>query len=211
MNNPLVRRVLTVALIGVVSPACNSSIVNDYPSGPPGDLAFTSAAHGTNDIYLMEADGRDPRRLTSNLSDDYWSSWSPDGRRSPPIGMVTGSHTCCHCFTTSEINLVQSDRDPVNVGWNAPDVVGESWPTADSATVSHDSTHVTLLVFCHQACQGCRALRPLLSQLRQRFGNHDRVRLVSVVTSTAEAEAVDSLVATGFAQIVPLPGGVHSP
>ena len=81
MNNPLVRRVLTVALIGVVSPACDSGEMNDYHSGPLGELAFTSAAHGTNDIYLMEAEGRNPRRLTSNLSDDYWSSWSPDGRR----------------------------------------------------------------------------------------------------------------------------------
>ena len=33
------------------------------------------------DIFVMNADGTDMRRLTSSPSDDGWRAWSPDGRQ----------------------------------------------------------------------------------------------------------------------------------
>ena len=35
----------------------------------------------TGEIYVMDADGQNPRRLTNNPADDYFPSWSPDGER----------------------------------------------------------------------------------------------------------------------------------
>ena len=33
------------------------------------------------DIFVMNADGTDMRRLTSSPSDDGWRGWSPEGRQ----------------------------------------------------------------------------------------------------------------------------------
>jgi len=33
------------------------------------------------EIYVMDADGGNPRRLTNNPARDYAPSWSPDGKR----------------------------------------------------------------------------------------------------------------------------------
>ena len=44
-------------------------------------IAFHSDRDGNWDIYVMNADGSDPTRLTDNPAGDTWPSWSPDGRR----------------------------------------------------------------------------------------------------------------------------------
>jgi Tol biopolymer transport system component len=43
-------------------------------------LAFISNRTGTSEIYLMNADGTDQRRLTRNRASEYNPVWSPDGR-----------------------------------------------------------------------------------------------------------------------------------
>jgi Tol biopolymer transport system component len=45
-----------------------------------GVIAFTSDRDGNWEIYVMNADGTDPRRLTMNLLRDHRHAWSPDGR-----------------------------------------------------------------------------------------------------------------------------------
>jgi Tol biopolymer transport system component len=57
-----------------------------YPSWSPDSkhLAFNSARSGLamdQDVYVMNADGSDARRLTSLPGAEYMPSWSPDGRR----------------------------------------------------------------------------------------------------------------------------------
>jgi formylglycine-generating enzyme required for sulfatase activity len=44
-------------------------------------IAFTSERDGSLEVYLMNADGSGVRRLTNHPRDDYWATWSPDGRR----------------------------------------------------------------------------------------------------------------------------------
>jgi Tol biopolymer transport system component len=36
---------------------------------------------GNIEIYVMDADGANTRRLTDHPFDDYWPTWSPDSRR----------------------------------------------------------------------------------------------------------------------------------
>lgn len=43
-------------------------------------IAFSSKRDGNTELYLMDADGGNPRRLTSNRAIDYAPSFSPDGR-----------------------------------------------------------------------------------------------------------------------------------
>ena len=44
-------------------------------------IAFASKRSGTFDLYAMNADGSDTRRLTSTKDDDVQPDWSPDGTR----------------------------------------------------------------------------------------------------------------------------------
>ncbi|HYN96895.1 MAG TPA: hypothetical protein VES42_23890, partial [Pilimelia sp.] len=49
---------------------------------PDGRLvAFTSDRGGSNDVWVIGADGAGPRRVTDHPGDDQWPTWSPDGRR----------------------------------------------------------------------------------------------------------------------------------
>jgi TolB protein len=44
-------------------------------------IAFVSKREGNDHVYVMNADGKDTRRLTSSSQDDAHPSWSPDGKR----------------------------------------------------------------------------------------------------------------------------------
>jgi Tol biopolymer transport system component len=58
-----------------------------WSPAPPGGgtggqrIAFTTLRDGNNEIYVMNADGSDPTRLTDNPADDFAPAWSPDGSR----------------------------------------------------------------------------------------------------------------------------------
>ena len=43
-------------------------------------IAFVSNRSGNWDIYVMDVDGQNPRNLTQNRHNDWFPSWSPDGK-----------------------------------------------------------------------------------------------------------------------------------
>src|SRR5262249_17792051 len=53
------------------------------PSWSPGgrEIAFASTRDGNNNVYVMNADGSNQSRLTTNAADDWYPSWSPDGSK----------------------------------------------------------------------------------------------------------------------------------
>ena len=44
-------------------------------------IAFVSERDGNYEIYVMDAEGKNQRRLTNNRRDNRYPSWSPDGKR----------------------------------------------------------------------------------------------------------------------------------
>lgn len=44
-------------------------------------IAFSSDRDGNFELYTMDLDGGDLRRLTNNPAEDYRIAWSPDGQR----------------------------------------------------------------------------------------------------------------------------------
>jgi len=51
------------------------------PAPLAGKIAFVSDRDGNNEIYIMDADGSNQKRLTKNNADDYSPTWSPDGTK----------------------------------------------------------------------------------------------------------------------------------
>ena len=66
MRASIILLVLTALMVGVDAQA---------------QIAFTSERIHTVDIYVMEADGSNPRQLTDDRWADDFLSWSPDGTR----------------------------------------------------------------------------------------------------------------------------------
>ena len=66
-----------------VAASSSSTAPAPAPTLPPasGRIAFSSDRGENWDIYVMNADGSDVRRLTHNPATDGAPSWSPDGRR----------------------------------------------------------------------------------------------------------------------------------
>lgn len=60
----------------------NNPASDSNPSWSPNGkrIAFQSDRDGNYEIYVMDADGKNQRRLTNNLSYDEFPSWSSDGR-----------------------------------------------------------------------------------------------------------------------------------
>ena len=50
-----------------------------FASGREGH--FRGASGITSEIYLMDADGQNVQKLTNNHKNDWYPSWSPDGKR----------------------------------------------------------------------------------------------------------------------------------
>ena len=50
-------------------------------AGAQAQIAFASDRDGNSEIYVMDADGGNPRRLTNNRADDWSPVWSPDGKQ----------------------------------------------------------------------------------------------------------------------------------
>jgi TolB protein len=68
---------------GATAPRKLTNIENAYPSFSPDAtrILFQSNRTGNWEVFLMNADGNDPRQLTSHPAADVTPSWSPDGSR----------------------------------------------------------------------------------------------------------------------------------
>lgn len=59
---------------------------------PTGDqIVFRSDRDGNNEIYVMAANGADPRNLTNDSGSDSGPTWSPDGSRIAFTAMRNGN------------------------------------------------------------------------------------------------------------------------
>ena len=91
-------------------------------------IAFVSKRDGNFEIYVMDADGGNPRRLTNNPAKDHSPSWSPDGRRIAFISERDGHPDRAPGWFTSEIYVMNADGgNPQNLTNHPSDDRSPSW------------------------------------------------------------------------------------
>ncbi len=95
---------------------------------PDGRLVlFDSTRDGNTELYVMAADGTDPRRLTDDPAEDWGASWSPDG-----------THIAFNSFRTGsmEIFVMEADGSGVRqLTFDEADNVSPSWSPDGSRIV----------------------------------------------------------------------------
>ena len=72
-------------------------------------IAFVSRRDGNPEIYVMDNDGGNQRRLTNNRHDDWSPSWSPDGKRIALVSDRDGHPDVIPGWFTSEIYVMDND------------------------------------------------------------------------------------------------------
>ena len=91
-------------------------------------IAFSSERDGNPEIYVMDADGGNQRRLTNNRHDDWSPSWSPDGKRIALVSDRDGHPDVIPGRPTSEIYVMDADGgNQQNLTNNPTDDRDPSW------------------------------------------------------------------------------------
>jgi TolB protein len=88
--------------------------IDDWATFSPdgSQIAFASSRDGDFEIYVMQADGSGPRRLTDSPGLDIRPAWSPDGRQLAFTSMRDGNY---------EIYIMNADGSAVRRITNHPE------------------------------------------------------------------------------------------
>ena len=97
-------------------------------------IAFSSNREGDYEIYVMDINGKNPRRLTNSRHGDYSPSWSPDGKRIVFSSKRDGG-------VTSEIYVMDADgSSPQRLTNNGHNDYSPSW-SPDGERIAFVSVH----------------------------------------------------------------------
>jgi len=112
-----------------------SALVPEW--SPDGNKIAYVATEAAEDIFIINNDGTNNRRITTNPDNDFVPSWSPDGTRIVYEGSINGNDEICVIDTNGE-----NYKRLTNVGTNT----GPCWRPIQGSSSVHDenSAYVTL-------------------------------------------------------------------
>ena len=91
-------------------------------AAPLAQIAFVSERDGNREIYVMDADGENPRNLTNHPSSDRDPSWSPDGKYIAFVSKRDGNREIYVINADGENlqRLTNSPRNDIQPAWFDP-------------------------------------------------------------------------------------------
>jgi Tol biopolymer transport system component len=112
------------------------------PTAPIQKIVYISPRNGNNEIFVMNADGQDRKRLTKNDTDDLGPDWSPDGSK------ITFSSNGIHVMNANGNNSLGItsnilDQDP---DWSPDGSRIVFWSVDGIFTVNSDGSNLTTIV-----------------------------------------------------------------
>ena len=74
-------QIATIQIDGTAMEVLETDVSATMPAwSPDGErIAFVGEVDGQDDVFVMDADGSDVRRVTTDAADDIYPRWSPDG------------------------------------------------------------------------------------------------------------------------------------
>jgi Tol biopolymer transport system component len=115
-------RLISAEMLGATTEACVANLA-PVPSNV-GQIAFQSDRSGSTNIYLMDADGTDVRRLTDSTANDQYPIWSPDGSS---LVFISGRDGNSELYvlvsgedrdTFEEVRITHNTVDDANPAWS---------------------------------------------------------------------------------------------
>jgi hypothetical protein len=95
-------------------------------------VVFSSNRGGSYDLYLMDADGRNPRRLTTDPGNEWEPAWTPDGSRIVYTGIPKGAQ--------AQLHVLRRDGNPPQALTAGPGSNQAPAVSADGQTLAFVST-----------------------------------------------------------------------
>jgi RNA polymerase sigma factor (sigma-70 family) len=96
-------------------------------------IAFSSKRDGNFEVYVMDTDGTNQRRLTNDPADDLYPMWAPDGKR---IAFMRGSYVSGGW----DIYLMDADgENQINLTNNPANDEGQDW-SPDGRRIAFESS-----------------------------------------------------------------------
>jgi len=92
------------------------------------------------DLYVMDADGSNPRQLTRGVFDDVWAAWSPDGRTVVYVSLDPTENPDAQFATSGEIWTIPAEGGtPTQLTDDAvPDAYPDYSPDGSRIVYLHD-------------------------------------------------------------------------
>ena len=117
-------------LVGVVVLGLALLMVGADPSA---QIVFSSNREGNYEIYVIDADGGQPRNLTKDIGGDYSPSWSPDGKHIAFVSNRDGNSEIYVINTEGRRHprrLTNNNHDDIDPAWFDPTFAVEVAPAA---------------------------------------------------------------------------------